>query len=164
MLSRSTFKRPKLERVPVVHTPVPEHLRRSASFARADIGNPIADPKPEVHRNAALLEMARGRPCLILFPYLVHDPDTVVACHSNLGEHGKGGARKANDEYSVWGCRDCHHLLDQGSYLTAEEKRASFDAAHKRQVQEWARIAADPTEKLRFRKAADWALNHLMRK
>lgn len=29
---------------------------------------------------------------------------------------------------------------------------------------ELARIAADPTEKPRYRKAADWALNHLMRK
>lgn len=34
----------------------------------------------------------------------------------------------------------------------------------RRQVQEWARIAADPTEKPRFRKAADWALNLLMKK
>lgn len=164
MLTRSTFKRPKLERVPVVHTPVPAHLRRSASFARADGGHDAA-PKPEVHRNAALLEMARGRPCLLQFPGACRNPDTetTVAAHSNWSEHGKGGARKADEAYSVWACFSCHSMLDQGR-LSAEEKRAIFDAGHRRQVQEWERIAADPTEKPRFRKAADWALNLLMRK
>lgn len=164
-MQKSTFKRPKLERVPVVHKPVPAHLRRSASFARADIGNPIADPKPEVHRSQALRDMPNGRQCLLQFPDVCNnDPSTTVACHSNWSDHGKGGARKADDEYTVWGCSACHSLLDQGSHLTADEKRASFEAAHKRQVQEWARIAADPTEAPRFRRAADWALNHLMRK
>lgn len=165
MLTRSTFKRPKLERVPTVHKPVPAHLRRSASFARADIGNPIADPKPEVHRSQALRDMANGRQCLIQFPGVCRNPDTetTVAAHSNWSDHGKAGARKADEPFSVWACYSCHSLLDQGSHLTAEEKRASFEAAHKRQVQEWARIAADPTEKPRFRRAADWALNLLMR-
>lgn len=165
MLTNSTFKRPKLERAPTVHKPVPEHLRRSASFARADGGHEAA-PKPEAHRNAALLEMARGRQCLLQFPDVCRNPDTetTVAAHSNWSDHGKAGARKADEPFSVWACHACHSLLDQGSHLTAEEKRASFDAAHRRQVQEWARIAADPTEKPRFRKAADWALNLLMKK
>lgn len=164
MLTNSTFKRPKLERAPTVHKRIPPSQQRSASFARADIGNPIADPKPEVHRSQALRDMPNGRQCLLQFPDVCNnDPSTTVACHSNWSDHGKGGARKADDEYTVWGCSACHALLDQGSHLTADEKRSSFDAAHKRQVQEWARIAADPTEKPRFRKAADWALNHLMR-
>lgn len=163
MLTRSTFKRPKLERVPTVHKPVPAHLRRSASFARADGGSRAA-PKPEVHRNAALREMANGRQCLLQFPDVCNnDPSTTVACHSNWSDHGKGGARKADDEYTVWGCSACHALLDQGSHLTADEKRASFEAALHRQAHAFARIAADPTEKPRFRKAADWALNLLMR-
>lgn len=164
MLTRSTFKRPKLERVPTVHKPVPAHLRRSASFARADGGSRAA-PKPEVHRNAALRDMANGRQCLLQFPDVCNnDPSTTVACHSNWSDHGKGGARKADDEYTVWGCSACHALLDQGSHLTADEKRASFEAALVRQAHAFARIAADPTEKPRFRKAADWALNLLMKK
>lgn len=122
MLTRSTFKRPKLERVPTVHTPVPAHLRRSASFARADGGHEAA-PKPEVHRNAALLEMARGRPCLLQFPDVCRNPDTetTVAAHSNWSDHGKAGARKADEPFSVWSCYACHSLLDQGSHLTADE-------------------------------------------
>jgi hypothetical protein len=130
-------------------------------MARADVAQ-SPDPKTEAHRNPALLEMARGRPCLILFPFLSHDPETVVACHSNRSEHGKGRARKADDEYSVWGCSKCHSWLDQGTDTEAE-KRAAFLAAHRRQIAHWERIAADPTESARFRKAAHWALNHLLR-
>jgi Protein of unknown function (DUF1364) len=161
MLTRSGFKRPQIERTRTAHTPVPEHLRRNASMTPVMTSQP-AVPKTEAHRNPALLEMARGRRCLILFPYLNHDRDTTVACHSNLGEHGKAGARKADDEYSVWGCFACHSMLDQG-HLTEAEKRATFTAAHGRQVHAWTLIAADPSEPARFRKAAQWALNHLIR-
>ena len=79
MLNRSTFNRPKLERVPTVHKPVPAHLRRSASFARAD-GGCQAAPKPEVHRNAALRDMANGRQCLLQFPGVCRNPDTESGC------------------------------------------------------------------------------------
>jgi hypothetical protein len=164
-MNRSTFKRPTIERQRTVHKPIPEHLRRSASFAKADtMAEP--DPKPEVHRSQALRDMAQGRLCLLQFPDRCLNPgtDTTVAAHSNWADHGKAGARKADDCYMVWGCFACHSLLDQSSHWTDAEKRASFDAAHRRQVQEWARIAADPTEKSRFRKAADWALNLLMGK
>ncbi len=45
-MNRSTFKRPTIERQRTVHKPIPEHLRRSASFAKADtMAEP--DPKPE---------------------------------------------------------------------------------------------------------------------
>jgi len=164
MLTRSTFKKPVYERQRTVHTPIPERLRRAASFAKAD---QMAAPqhKPEVHRNAALLEMARDRRCVLMLPDLCrgHDTSTTVAAHSNWSDHGKAGARKADDTYVVFACHACHQWLDQGP-ATADEKRATFDAAHARQVQEWARIAADPKEPPRFRKAADWALNLLMRK
>ena len=157
-----TFKRKTYERKRTVHAPIPEHLRRSASFARAD---QMAEPqhKPEVHRNAALLDMARGRQCLLMLPDKCLNPstDTTVAAHSNWSDHGKAGARKADDIYVVFACYACHDWLDKGP-ATADEKRATFDAAHQRQVHEWHRIAADPTEKQRFRKAADWALNLLM--
>jgi Protein of unknown function (DUF1364) len=163
MLTRSGFKRPQIERKRTVHTPVPLEHRRHATMARAD-GAQAPDPKTEAHRNPALLEMARGRPCLIRMPiYFRHDPETVVACHSNLAEHGKAGARKADDEYSVWGCFFCHRTLDQG-HMTEAEKRATFAAAHQRQIAQWERIANDPTETARFRRAAQWALNHLIRK
>jgi hypothetical protein len=108
-----------------------------------------------------LLEMARGRPCLLcITDVCMGRVETVVACHSNLAIHGKGGARKADDHYSVWGCMSCHRWLDQGP-ATADEKALAFTLAHVDQMNEWRRIAADPSEPERVRRAAGWALEQL---
>lgn len=119
-------------------------------------------PKTEAHRNPALLEMARGRHCLLRVPGVCRGgTETTVAAHSNWACHGgKGGARKADDEYSVWGCFGCHHWLDQIAAPKAT-KQTAFMRAHADQVLEWRRIAQDPSEKPRYRLAAQWALDQL---
>lgn len=122
---------------------------------------PTPCPKSEPHRNPALLAMAKGKPCLLRVPSeCVGGIDTTVACHSNWAEHGKAGARKADDEYSVWGCFGCHTWLDRSSAPMGSKFRA-FMRAHTDQVLEWRRIAQNPTEKARDRKAALWALEKL---
>jgi hypothetical protein len=126
------------------------------NYSGTTSGEPIEKTRPQ--RNRMLLDMARDRPCLLLFPWVEsHRPDTVVACHSNLAIHGKAGARKADDQYSVWGCAACHALLDQGA-VSVEVKRERFMAAMGRQIQHWCRIAEDRAEPLQFRAAARWAL------
>ena len=118
-------------------------------------------PKTEAKRNRALLDMAQGRPCLLCPLGLCQcTPGSVVACHSNLSIHGKAGARKADDQYSVWGGDFAHEWLDR-SGASAERKEAAFMSAHLRQVLVWRRIATDPSEPERFRKAAQWALDQL---
>ena len=118
-------------------------------------------PKPQAHRNSHLRDMARGMPCLLQVPGVCcHDRATVVCCHSNLSIHGKAGARKADDHYSVWGCAACHRWLDQGQAPRAE-KEGSFMAAHLRQVLEWRAVAFDTTSAPRDRNAALWALERL---
>lgn len=120
-----------------------------------------AAPKTEPKRNQALLDMAEGRPCLLCPVGKCHcTPGSVVACHSNLGIHGKAGARKADDQYSVWGGDLAHWWLDR-SGADAGEKEAAFMRAHMRQVMEWRVVATDPREPERFRKAARWALSQL---
>lgn len=120
-----------------------------------------ADPKSEPKRNRALLDMAEGRRCLLCVPgTCTCTPGSTVAAHSNLSIHGKAGARKADDCYSVWAGDKAHEWLDR-SGAPAEEKLARFMAAHLRQVLEWRLIAQDATEPERFRKAALWALNEL---
>ena len=120
-----------------------------------------ADPKSVEHRCAALLEMARGRPCLLLVPGVcTHRIDQTVACHSNLSIHGKAGARKADDCYSCWGCAACHRWLDQGGEGAAL-KELTFMGGHSRQVLAWRLVAADRTEPPRFRRAAQRALTYL---
>jgi len=118
-------------------------------------------PKSEPRRNPALLEIARGRPCLLLIPAICnHRLDTTVACHSNLSIHGKSLSRKADDVYIVHGCAACHTWLDT-SGAPAAQKEAAFMAAHMRQVFEWRLIAVDGSEPERFRNAARWALDQL---
>lgn len=118
-------------------------------------------PKSAAQRNAYLRDMARGMPCLLRVPGVcTQDRATVVCCHSNLSIHGKAGARKADDHYSVWGCAACHRWLDQGPAPKAQKYRA-FMAAHLAQVLEWRAIAFDSSSQPRDRAAALWALERL---
>jgi hypothetical protein len=122
-----------------------------------------AKPKTEAYRDPVLLEMARNRPCLVDDPVICdhsQQPQDTVAAHSNLGIHGKAGARKADDCYSVWSCFCAHSWLDQGKASAAEKERR-FMLAHMRQVLAWRLIAMDPQEPERFRKAARRALERL---
>lgn len=133
---------------------------RAASTATMQGATGPAIPKPEAKRNAHLLSMADGMPCLLRVPNVcTADKATTVSCHSNLSIHGKAGARKADDHYTVWGCMACHSWLDQGRALAAE-KESAFMAGHARQVAAWRGIATyDPF--IKDRDAAQWALDQL---
>jgi hypothetical protein len=130
-------------------------------------GQPV--PKTEPKRNRALLDLARGESCLLRVPGVcdciaVGDRRSTVACHSNLGIHGKAKGRKADDQYSVFGCAACHFWLDRGPALAAEKERI-FMAAHLRQVEIWREMAWNPfgtnRDTPKQRKAAQWALDQL---
>lgn len=120
-----------------------------------------AAPKSEPYRDPVLLEMARGRPCLLRFRHVCCQmPETTVACHSNMSIHGKGWARKADDCYTVWGCMTCHGFLDFGP-IDKRDRQRTFMWAHSNQVLEWRQIASDTSEPERFRNAAKRALERL---
>lgn len=78
-------------------------------------------------------KLCKGQPCYLRIPGVctgrAHDP-----CHSNQAKHGKGGAIKAHDVYTVPGCRSCHNELDQGMRYTRLEKFAIWDRAYERWV------------------------------
>ena len=118
-----------------------------------------AIPKPHTYRDPALLEMAQGRPCLLM---AVENCElaggtTTVACHQN---EGKGVSLKQSDAKSVWGCAPCHEWLDRSGAPKAEKRRV-FMGAHLRQVLAWREIVADASEPERNRKAAQRALDEL---
>lgn len=154
MLARRPFaQKPKPDRAPMAWP----GAQNFAPAGRAD-GAGEACPKPVEHRNPALLAMARGKRCLLHVPGICNcPPATVVACHSNFSIHGKAGARKADDQYSVWGGAACHRWLDQGP-APYEQKLAVFMRAHLDQVLEWRRIVGDMSYTPKERKAAHWAL------
>lgn len=159
MLRRTGFKRKQYEPPPAAPL---RALQRPVNTVRISANDPVnADPKTEEHRNQQLLAMANGRPCLLRVPGICrNERKTTVACHSNQSIHGKAGARKADDEYSVWGCAACHRWLDAGT-APYEEKIAVFARAHHAQVLEWSRIVGDATAKPKDRAAAHWALIQL---
>ena len=146
---------PKKKAAPLL--PVPPELRRAAALTRVD-GEVRASPKTVEHRNGPLLAMAERRECLLRVPGVCNfDPATTVACHSNQSIHGKAGARKADDHYSVWGCHACHTWLDQEGHAY-EIRVAQFALAMLRQLDEWKLVAVSVSESESNRRAARWAL------
>jgi hypothetical protein len=149
------------ERPPRVK-PLAQPLTRPVRYAAPSNEEVFAMPRSEAHRNRALLDLARGMPCLLQVDRVCNgDRDTTVAAHSNLLRHGKGGARKADDEYSVWACARCHGWLDSSYSAGYDEKVAAFEFAHVRQVAVWRKIAGDAGRPARERDAAAWALKLL---
>ncbi len=120
-----------------------------------------AAPKDPPGKNRALLDMARGRPCLIESPRCVGGTETTVACHGAGIANGKGLGWKVSDALSCWGCWACNDYTDAYSGATAAQKTAAFQLGHYRQVHEWRRIATSPAEPERYRRAAQWALARL---
>lgn len=159
-MKRSGFKKASYQRAP--RQPLePISPEISARFKAVPVAQEVtAVPKSEAQRNPRLLAMARGKPCLLALPCCNHDPATTVSAHSNQSKHGKAGARKAEDQYTVWGCFACHSWLDQGG-APQEEKVAAWDAAHARQVIWWQAIANSYSHPDTDRRAARWALERL---
>lgn len=162
-LKRSAFKPRRIVRAAgpdiEIEPKALHRLERPVSFKGTTSGVAVVKTAPK--RNRALLDMAQGRECLLCPPgRCACPPGSVVACHSNLAIHGKAGARKADDQFSVWGGSFIHAWLDQGGAAASVKERV-FMAGHLRQVLEWRRIATDPSEPERFRKAARWALEQL---
>ncbi len=79
-------------------------------------------PPKTVYRNAALLDLASGKPCLLRVPnFCVGTTETTVACHSNRLRDGKGKGIKAHDWAAAWGCVGCHWFIDQSTASKAEK-------------------------------------------
>lgn len=160
-MKRSGFKRPQIERKAAVAMPVPEHLRRRVSTGPAEL---TAVRRTEALRNQRLLDMAKGKSCQMAVPGVCnHDPATVVAAHSNSSKHGKAAARKADDQYVVYACFNCHAWYDQGAGARDREMgQDAWDVAHVRQIGLWREISADPQTKDADKRAANWALQLLV--
>lgn len=103
--------------------------------------------------------MAEDRPCLLMMA-MYCQPGSTVAAHSNFVGSGKGLGMKAHDFNTVWACARCHDALDSG-HRSYDEKYTAFHKAHIRQLDAWKKIAEDPQEKEKYRKAAQWAIDHL---
>jgi len=156
------MKRSGFKRLEVVHMPPPPAKRLERPVVLADCST-MQQPqaKSEPQRNAHLLTMARGRPCLLRTRVCNFDTSTTVAAHSNLLQHGKGRGRKADDCYTVWACARCHTWLDSSYDAEFAEKEEAFMRALVAQAEEWKAIAGSTASSPKDRTAAQWALKRL---
>ncbi|WP_454731475.1 MULTISPECIES: hypothetical protein [Cupriavidus] len=104
-------------------------LKQTAGLVPSPFKKKRPKRRPMAERRYALA--CRGEPCYLLIPGAL-DHKNVVPCHSNQQIHGKGMGIKADDEKTVPGCGWCHRAIDQGSWLTKEERRAYWDDAYAR--------------------------------
>ena len=121
MLTRSTFKKPTYERTRTVPTPIPEHLRRSASFARADVAAEAVE-KENPLRSEPYRRLVAALPCI----NCGREKHSQHA-HENLG---KGKGFKVDDRRAMPLCADdfglpgCHTRFDKYAlFLDREEHR-----------------------------------------
>lgn len=148
------FRRPEYQR-PAPSAPAP--IARGVVVQCAELQ--LASPKQPRAVNRALLDMARGKPCLLRSPLCVGGTDTTAACHGAGVANGKGLGYKVGDHMTVWGCWQCNHYTDAYNGATAEQKLAVFMNGHLLQVLAWRNFAAGQAS--RFQRAAAWALLQL---
>lgn len=91
-------------------------------------------PKKRAGHKPTVRNACRGHQCYLSVPGVCLGSSgaaTVVPCHSNSHEHGKGMGLKADDTYTVPGCMACHSWLDQGP-APKQMKRDTWDNAYSR--------------------------------
>ena len=114
---------------------------RKTSLRRSTMKSRVR--KPTVAEGSKYLAACRGEECYLRVPGTCCSMDwahpSVVDCHSNQSRHGKAGARKADNIYTVPGCGPCHAFIDQNRVGTPkQEKYDIWDRAY----EEWKPVRA----------------------
>jgi hypothetical protein len=132
-------RKPLTRNTPMVRTP----FKRKAPVATAGVLRVAAVQRevrtrtPMKSRRRALTKIqkaARGRDCTVeIIGVCNRNPETVVLCHDNRTESGKGMGLKAPDTAACFGCSSCHDVLDgrapRPPGMTLAALYARFDAA-----------------------------------
>lgn len=87
-----------------------------------------------------ILDAARGEACAFGGPTCNHNPETVVACHSNYQEDGKGMGLKADDIYVMFACSSCHMFYDGGYTEMGWSPFTVQEMFHKALKRTWRRL------------------------
>lgn len=88
-------------------------MKRTAILTRSKWLSRRALLKTYRPKSTPIRKSAKGEDCTLEFPIPeYHDPETVVLCHDNRLESGKGAGHKAPDTAAAYGCFHCHNVLD----------------------------------------------------
>jgi hypothetical protein len=121
----STFKKPgkRLER-----KPFKKQLDRNTQTLMRKAAIKTKKKRVTVAEGAKYLAACKGEPCYLNVKCARCDwaDPTVVPCHDNRLNAGKGMGLKARHDRTLPGCLLCHAWLDQGP-APREEKFARFD-------------------------------------
>ena len=113
---RSGFKRPALQRVRTVHTPVPEHLRRKASITPVVTSTSEVIKKENALQHAGYMDLVRSMPCA----HCGRAPRSQF-CHT---DETKGMGIKTDCRKGWPGCDECHFLIGTKRIYPRDERRA----------------------------------------
>ncbi|KVE32256.1 hypothetical protein WS68_16525 [Burkholderia sp. TSV86] len=132
-MKRTGFKRK-------THSPFSSLTRTSTLKRQKAIVRRIK--KPTVAEGSKYLAACCGEECYLRVPGVCRlNPmdETVVPCHSNQSRHGKAGAMKAKNEFTVPGCDACHAWIDQNR--VGAPKQVKFDVWN-RAYERWEPVRA----------------------
>ncbi len=94
--------------------------------------------KREPIRSKKITDAARGQECTFNGPTCNYDSSTVVFCHSNLSEDGKGMRQKADDIFGFFGCSACHDAYDgRGMFSKMWKDECGRDVFHSAMKKTW---------------------------
>lgn len=113
-MNRSTFKRKTYERTRTVHTPIPEHLRRKATMAKADEAHTKVE-KENLLQHAGYINLVRSMPCA----HCGAAPRSQF-CHS---DETKGTGIKSDCRNGWPGCAECHYKIGTKRIYPKEQRR-----------------------------------------
>lgn len=84
-------------------------------MTRTAMKQPTKRMKQTRPKTTKIRESAKDKDCTMLVPGVCrYERETVVWCHSNQSEDGKGVGLKARDEEGCYGCYWCHAYYDGG--------------------------------------------------
>lgn len=83
-------------------------------------------------RSKKLRDSAMGEDCTYNSIMCNFNPETVVLCHDNQIEHGKGMGLKGDDRHAFYACSACHFFHDVDTSASKEVKRKFSDRAKAR--------------------------------
>ena len=128
-MRRTRFESTKPGQLVTLPAHEPREPRRAGPefrYGQPQVAALFQAPKRDYVRSKALMKAYRLIPC----QHCGANDGTVCGAHSNWAIHGKGMSEKADDNRCASLCFLCHSMLDQGSKLLEDERKALWWRAH----------------------------------
>ena len=90
-------------------------------------------------KQTKLTKSARDEECTLqIHPYCNQNPETTVLCHINSPDKGMG--IKSPDFFAVYGCSDCHDIIDGRKGLEGISLEEELSCINRALYRTWKRM------------------------